>query len=648
MNIKQKLTWVFAAIACLPVIMVAVLVVLNLRSAAQANFLDSSGREIRQIDNGMKQFFESIRQNVEYLAKDPRIASVKGLKNYTAANAEQTPVSEADQRLQIIFDRFAETHPTTASISLGLNDGGFAGWPDDPKMASYDPRVRPWYKTAMAAASGLTVRTGAYYWAPDDMVLVSTVRAFADASGNPVGVVGVDVSLKQLTELVKTIKLGDSGYLMMVEANGNVLVDPANPQNSFKPLADLGPGYSDLAKTGDGVTRIEIDGVPYMVNVVSSESLGWRFIGLIKRDEVMAQATSLTWLIAMIAAVLAIVFAIVGASFAGVIVRPIRSVANGLQEIAEGEGDLTRELEVRGKDETATLAGWFNQFLGMIAQLMRRIRSASSDLQEVAADTSQVASNMNNAAVRQREAVELVSTAFNEMVATSNEVARSCSRAASSADVGYREVHDGQRHIGEATGSVLKLSEDLQQSACTMQMLEQDSKNINTILDTIRSIAEQTNLLALNAAIEAARAGGQGRGFAVVADEVRALARRTADSTGEIDSLLGNFARRTKEVTQQMQRSLEASQISVECIQQASDSFEKIRDSVDSIRDQNAQISTAAEEQHQVAEDINQHIAQIHADALLVEEFAHSSHSGSGRLTEISGEMEKLVGRFRL
>lgn len=205
----------------------------------------------------------------------------------------------------------------------------------------------------------------------------------------------------------------------MVEANGNVLVDPANPQNSFKPLADLGPGYSDLAKTGDGVTRIEIDGVPYMVNVVSSESLGWRFIGLIKRDEVMAQATSLTWLIAMIAAVLAIVFAIVGASFAGVIVRPIRSVANGLQEIAEGEDDLTRELEVRGKDETATLAGWFNQFLGMIAQLMRRIRSASSDLQEVAADTSQVASNMNNAAVRQREAVELVSTAFNEMVATS-------------------------------------------------------------------------------------------------------------------------------------------------------------------------------------------------------------------------------------
>jgi len=646
MNIKQKLTWAFAAIACLPVILVAVLVVLNLRDAAQANFLDSSGREIRQIDNGMKQFFDGISQNVEYFAKDPRILSAKGLKNYSSADAAQLPFPEINQQLLEIFERFAKSHPTTAYLSVGLSNGSYATWPDDPKMANYDPRVRPWYKAAMAAP-GTTVRTGAYYWAPDDVSLIGTVRTVADTNGNLLGVVGLDVSLKQLTELVKNIKLGNSGYLMLVEANGNVLVDPSNAKHNFKPLADLGPNYAELARSGDGVTRIEIDGVPYMVNVVSSETLGWRFIGLIKRDEVMAEASSLTWLIAVIAAALAVVFAIVGASFARVIVRPIRGVADGLQEIAEGEGDLTRQLAVQGKDETATLARWFNQFLGMIAQLVQRIGNASSDLQHAAADTSEVAQNMNEAAGRQRQAVELVSTAFNEMVATANEVARSCSQAAASADTGYRDVHDGQHQIGEATGSVLKLSEDLQQSTQTMQALEQDSKNINTILDTIRSIAEQTNLLALNAAIEAARAGDQGRGFAVVADEVRALARRTADSTGEIDSLLGNLARRTHEVTQQMQSSLQMSQTSVERIQQARDSFDKIRHSVDSIRDQNTQIATAAEEQHQVAEDINRHIAQIHADAQLVEEFAHSAQTGSGRLTDISGQLKGLVGRFK-
>ncbi|XPV20393.1 methyl-accepting chemotaxis protein [Pseudomonas palleroniana] len=646
MNIKQKLTWAFAAIACVPVILVAVLVVLNVREGAQANFLDSSGREIRQIDNGMKQFFDGISQNVDYVAKDPRVVAAKDLKSYAGADAAQIPLTPTNKELLAIFDQFAKSHPSTAYLSLGLSDGGYASWPDDTKLNNYDPRVRPWYKAAIAAP-GTTVRTGAYYWAPDDVTLIGTVHTVADTAGNILGVVGLDVSLKQLTELVRNIKLGHSGYLMLVEANGNVLVDPSDAKHNFKPLADLGPNYAELAKRGDGVTQIEIDGVPYMANVVSSKDLGWRFIGLIKRDEVMADATRLTWLIAAIAAVLALVFAIVGASFARVIVRPIRGVADGLQEIAEGEGDLTRQLKVQGKDETAGLAGWFNQFLGMIAQLVQRIGSASSDLQTAAVDTSEVANNMNQAAGRQREAVELVSTAFNEMVATANEVARSCSAAASSADEGYRDVHDGQQHIGEATGSVLKLSEDLQKSTQTMQLLEQDSHNINTILDTIRSIAEQTNLLALNAAIEAARAGDQGRGFAVVADEVRALARRTADSTGEIDSLLGNLARRTQEVTQQMQGSLQVSHASVERIQQARDSFDKIRGSVDSIRDQNTQIATAAEQQHQVAEEINRHIAQIHADAQLVEGFAQSSQTGSGRLIEISGELKGLVGRFK-
>ena len=647
MNIKQKLTWGFAVIACLPVIVVAVLVVYNLREAARADFADSSGREIRQIDNGMKQFFDGISQNVEYIAKDPRVIAARDLKDYSGADAPQLPLTETNERLLEIFEGFAKTHPSTAYLSLGLSDGGYASWPNDPKIANYDPRQRPWYKAAMAAP-GTTVRTDAYYWAPDDVSLIGTVHSVTDAAGQVVGVVGLDVSLKQMTELVKNIKLGDSGYLMLIEANGNVLVDPSDAKHNFKPLADLGGNYAELARHRDGSTQIEIDGKVYMANIVSSAGLGWRFIGLIEREEVMARASNLTWLIAAIAAALAMVFAIVGASFAGVIVRPIRGVANGLQEIAEGEGDLTRQLKVQGNDETAVLAGWFNQFIGMIAQLVQRIGTASSDLQVVAADTREVARNMDEVAGRQREAVELVSTAFNEMVATANEVARSCGQAATSADNGYQEVNDGQQRIGQATTCVLKLSSELQQSTETMQLLQQDSKNINSILDTIRSIAEQTNLLALNAAIEAARAGDQGRGFAVVADEVRALARRTADSTGEIDSLLGNLARRTQVITQQMQGSLQVSQDSVECIEQARDSFDKIRTSVDSIRDQNNQIATAAEEQHQVAEEINRHIAQIHADAQRVEEYAHTAQSGSGRLTDISGHLKGLVERFKV
>ena len=643
MNIKQKLILAFAVIASLPVILVAVLIILNVRHEARDSFVDSSGREIRQVDNAMQLFFEGISQNVAYLAAHPQLQGINGqVKRYLASDAAQLATGERDQQLFKLFEGLAKSHSAYTYLSLGTEDGGYVFWPGDPALASYDPRTRPWYKTAMAQP-GKTLRTEAYYWAADDVVLVSTVQSFNDRSG----VVNIDVSLKQLTDLVKQIKLGESGYLMLMEANNTVLVDPNDPSHNFKKLGDLGEGYRQLSEAGQGLVQVELAGERYMALVWPSKALGWRFVGLVRESEVMAGAARLTWLIAAIALVCGVLFAVAGAWFAGLIVKPIRGVASGLEGIAQGEGDLTARLDVKGRDETAQLAGWFNQFLEAIRTLIQRIGQAAGQIHSSSGSATEVSVEMAEVAERQREAVDMVSTAFHEMVATSNEVARSCSQAADSADNGQRQAHTGQQQIDAAVNSVGRLSEEIGHSAQAMEQLERDSNDIQSILGTIRSIAEQTNLLALNAAIEAARAGEQGRGFAVVADEVRALAKRTADSTGEIDGLLGNLARRTHQMGKQMHASLEVSQETVVSINEARESFGLIRESVDVIRDMNTQIATAAEEQHQVAEDINRHISQIHGDAQLVASLADSTRQDAQQLTALSQTLNQLVSRFR-
>ncbi|WWL81752.1 methyl-accepting chemotaxis protein [Pseudomonas canadensis] len=644
MKIKNKLVLAFVSVAFIPVSLVAVISVMNTRTQAVDQFIDGSTREIRQIDGNIRQFFDGTLQNVDQMATDPVYTSVNTLKNYQLADAASQPMPAEAQAVIDRFARFGATHPAAAILSIGLEDGTYAKWPDDPQLAKYDPRTRPWYKAAMASP-GKTVRTPAYYYDKDDVALVGTARALLE-NGKAKGVFVVSVSLKNLTELLKSIKLGESGYVMLIE-DGVVLVDPRNAAHNFKPLKDLGTAYAQLADTAQGSTEVVIDGVRYMANVWTSPGLGWRYIGLIEHREVMAEATRMTYLTAIIVAVLVLIFGLIAAAFSKVIVKPIGQVSTGLQSIAQGEGDLRHELQVQGKDETAELAGWFNKFLAAIRQLIQHIGAASANLQNASKVNSEVAHNMNEAAGRQREAVELVSTAFNEMVATANEVARSCSGAAQSAENGHRRVAEGKQQIEVTTDNVNRLGRRLTESSQAMVELEAGSRSINQILGTIRAIAEQTNLLALNAAIEAARAGDQGRGFAVVADEVRALAKRTSDSTGEIEQLLGTLENKTQEVTQKMGSCLDLSKASVSSIENARDSFEGIQTSVNEIRDQNLQISAAAEEQHSVAEEINRHIQQIYDEARLVESLANSAQDDSGRLSNLSDELNGLVGRFK-
>jgi methyl-accepting chemotaxis protein len=649
MTIRFKLIAAFIGVTLIPVLIITLFVTHQAMDRERENFNQSSVKQIREVDNAFSFFLESVAQNITLLTQTRLLkAADSSLQNYMGTSQVtkmQPPDSGAGVGIYDLFEQLGKSHPSYAYVYATTSQGHYVQWPVSDLRANYDPRERPWFKAAIAG-SGRPVRTQAYEFPEDHAVIISTAQTFIDAEGGT-GVVSADVSLNKLTEVAKKVRFGNNGYLLLVESDGNVLADPLHPTNNFKALASLGDGYSYLASQPTGFYTVQLDGKDYNASVYKSQALGWTYIGLIESSEISAGAWHLVWVITLLGGVLVAIFGLCGVALSRVLIAPINNTSAGLRDIANGDADLTRRLQIKGNDETAHMAKGFNSFVGSIQSLIREIRASSLEVEKGAADIGAQASQLDDTAQRQSMAVDMVSTAFHEMVATANEVAINCNRAAEAAQHGQDQAHKGQQVVGLMVNQVGSLGERIRQAAESIGQLEQNTQDITAILDTIRGIAEQTNLLALNAAIEAARAGDQGRGFAVVADEVRALAKRTSDSTEQINGLLGKLVNSSQSVAVEMHHSLAQSNESVAFTAQVEAAFAGVHEAVSTIKDMNTQIATAAEEQHAVAEDINRHIATIHSDAGRISEVSSVSKNTTRSLTQISSELNTLVGRFR-
>ncbi len=329
------------------------------------------------------------------------------------------------------------------------------------------------------------------------------------------------------------------------------------------------------------------------------------------------------------------------------ILRPLNRAVAAMNDIARGEGDLTRRLETRGGEELERLADAFNRFVERIRQTVGRTSEAVSHLHEVSDRLESVMQDAAQGVERQHEETDRVATAMTEMASSSAEVADHARVAAEAANDADQSAQEGKAVVGEAIASINALAGEVDHAASVINTLQNDSQEIGKILDVIRSIAEQTNLLALNAAIEAAAAGEQGRGFAVVAEEVRTLASRTQASTEEIQEMIQRLQRSSDEAVQVMETERELAGRTVDQASQTSQKLDAITERVARISEMNASISVAADEQSQVAEEINRNLVEIKQVA---ERTAHNTHSieqASEELKRLAAELRELVGSFR-
>ncbi|GGN01082.1 methyl-accepting chemotaxis protein [Shewanella xiamenensis] len=490
------------------------------------------------------------------------------------------------------------------------------------------------------------------------------------------GIVQYQLSLKEqgnVNQALRDIRFGSAGYFFMYDSQGknifHALLPNLEGQNKIDMTDPRGTkiivGLLDAAKRGDGNfsyyyqkpnTNEQIEKISYVMMVPGTDwMLGTgAYIDDIEavvedyRQTVTEQMAEKSFMILLIAIVLTGITAFIIMVAAHRMVVPIKNMADNLNDIAKGEGDLTKRLIVKGEDEIAQLGRAFNLFVDKLQTIIGDVANATAKVKTAANAIHDQTKVMSHQLLSHNNETDQVVTAITEMSSTASEVAQNTTQVAEATHAATGDVANAQRCVDASLEEITGLMAQINNAAGSIKSLSEQSQKINSVLSVIGGIAEQTNLLALNAAIEAARAGEQGRGFAVVADEVRNLASRTQASTLEINEMLSELHKLVSQAVKTMDESQQSCVRSVESSRAISESLGSVTSAVTAINDMSTQIATAATEQSSVTEEINRNVYAIQE---IVNELLHSSEDAARVSQTVSQEgtnLGKLVGQFKI
>nr|WP_330209808.1 methyl-accepting chemotaxis protein [Pseudomonas sp. AM4(2022)] len=328
------------------------------------------------------------------------------------------------------------------------------------------------------------------------------------------------------------------------------------------------------------------------------------------------------------------------------ITLPIAQALEAAEEVAEG--NLTRPITVDGNDEAGRLLAAMAKMQHKLRDTLQRIAGSATQLASAAEELNAVTDESARGLTQQNNEIEQAATAVNEMTSAVEEVARNAVSTSEASRNATTSAGDGRDLVQETVSAIERMSADVQATASLIGDLANESRDIGKVLDVIRGLADQTNLLALNAAIEAARAGEAGRGFAVVADEVRALAHRTQQSTSEIERMIGSIQTGTEHAVDSMRNSTERAESTLNIARGAGLSLDTINTAIVEINERNLVIASAAEEQAQVAREVDRNLVNIRDLSVQSATGASQTSAASGELSRLAVDLNGMVGRFRL
>ncbi|WP_440056394.1 methyl-accepting chemotaxis protein (plasmid) [Pseudoalteromonas sp. T1lg65] len=506
---------------------------------------------------------------------------------------------------------------------------------DDPNIqlpADYDPTSRPWYTLAKQKRD--TAFTTPYIDVTTNEFTISAVVPVM--SGNTLtGVVGGDIDMATITETINAIDFLGFGYGFLLDSSGKILSHP-NTKLNDRPIEAL---FGKSLALQPEFVEIELEGKEELVSFVRMEGIknvDWYLGVVINKDIAYAQVSSFrnTAAVYMLVGVLVIVFLL--KFLLNYLMRPMYDLNHAIKDIAQGEGDLTRRLNVDSQDEFGELSHYFNQFVEKIHDSIVKVKDTTVMLEQSVNSLVDQTQDTLSMYSDQSKRTDNVATAINELSSSAIEISNSANHASELASIANKQSVDSQTALNANIEEIASLTEKMSQAQTTVDSLDRLSGSIGQVLEVIKGVSEQTNLLALNAAIEAARAGEAGRGFAVVADEVRQLAQRTQESTQEIETTIAELQQGSSSAVSVMKASLEDSARSAEQANAAGMKMQEVSHSIDSIDGVNHAVASATHQQNTVIQSLDSDIHHI----------SDLSVQGSQNLKATLDECKSLKAQF--
>ncbi|CAN7248064.1 methyl-accepting chemotaxis protein [Pseudomonas sp. LjRoot71] len=636
------------------------------------------------------------------------LARVNALLGMQDSNGSPLLSASREELANLVHETTAQ-NPKLLGSYIGWEPNAFDGNDDvyaGPKDNGYDGTGRfiPWWFRNADGSLGIDslgslesetllptgVREGEYYLCPKErkrpcvidpapydvggkMIMLASFTSPILVNGEFRGIAGADLAVNFIQELLLKAnnQLYDgAGEMALIANNGRLVASTQAPDKLGKPATEL-LDANEMAnlqalKAGQATYNIDEQDDPAKNHIelflsfnIGNTDARWVLMLSLPVTTVMADLHSMqadlraqgeadTFGMALVGLLIAVIGLLVVWFVGYGIARPLKQMVAMLDDIAQGEGDLTRRLSTDRADELGLIALGFNTFLSKLQAMISQVVTSVQKVSDSSEHTADIAIRTNQGVQKQMAEIELVATAVHEMTATAQDVARNATHAAEAANHADRAANQGKQTVQHTADAIAALAQEIGRAVTVVQTLAKDSENINAILVAIRGIAEQTNLLALNAAIEAARAGEQGRGFAVVADEVRNLAQKTQQATEEIQTMIQQLQQGTRDVVKVMEDSQSKTEVSVQQASQAAAALESITQAVSVINDMNTQIASAAEEQSAVAEDINRNVTNIGQVANEVAGGADEASQASAELTKLAEQQRRLINQFKV